>query len=79
MLANGGLATHPDFGGGRTPLDLSAMQPSLSYVDLRNGDLVETHTLAGELRMTSLRHLDKGAGDRVVIGCQTPLTDEEGD
>jgi hypothetical protein len=76
VLANGGLATHPDFGDGRAPLDLAAMQASLSYVDLRTGDLVETHTLPGELRMTSLRHLDKGVGDHVVIGCQTPLTED---
>jgi uncharacterized protein len=77
-IANGGLATHPDFGGGRAPLDLTAMQPSLSYVDLRGGDLIETHALPADLRMTSLRHLDKGAGDRVVIGCQTPLMNEDG-
>jgi hypothetical protein len=76
VLANGGLATHPEIGGGRTPLDLAAMQPSLSYVDLRTGDLIEKHALPGELRLTSLRHLDKGADDRVVIGCQAPLTED---
>jgi hypothetical protein len=74
VLANGGLVTHPDFGGGREPLDLAAMDPSLSYVDLRNGDLIEKHALPSDLRMASLRHLDRGAGDRVVIGCQSNAT-----
>ena len=76
VIANGGLATHPDFGDGRAPLDLAAMAPSLTYVDLRTGDLIEKHALPGELRMTSLRHLDKGVGGRVIIGCQTPVTED---
>jgi hypothetical protein len=74
VIANGGMATHPDFGEGRLPLNLADMQPSLSYIDLRTGDLFETHRLPQALHTASLRHLDIGAGDRVIIGCQTPQT-----
>jgi hypothetical protein len=70
VIANGGLATHPDFGTGREPLNLAGMDPSLSYVDLHRGELIEKHALPKDLHEVSLRHLDVGAGDRVVIGCQ---------
>lgn len=76
VIANGGLATHPDFGRGREPLDLAAMDPSLSYVDLRHGDLIEKHALPKDLHEVSLRHLDIGAGGRVVIGCQLAHPDD---
>ncbi len=75
VIANGGLATHPEFGTGREPLDLAAMDPSLTYVDLRHGDLVEKHVLPKDLQTISLRHLDRGADDRVVIGCQCEVRD----
>jgi hypothetical protein len=76
VIANGGMATHPDFGEGRVALNLADMQPSLTYIDLRNGDLIEKHVLPRALHTASLRHLDIGAGDRVIIGCQTPPADE---
>ncbi len=71
VIANGGIATHPDFGEGRLPLNLANMQPSLVYVDLRHGDLLEKHTLPPEFQKASLRHLDVGGNDRIVIGCQS--------
>lgn len=76
VIANGGLATHPDFGRGREPVNLAAMDPSLSYVDLRDGKLIEKHALPNDLHEVSLRHLDIGAGGRVVIGCQLAHPDE---
>jgi len=71
VIANGGIATHPDFGAGRLPLNLATMDPCLCYVDRMSGDLVEKHTLPGHLHKASLRHLDRGAKDRIVIGCQS--------
>jgi hypothetical protein len=71
VIANGGIATHPDFGEGRLTLNLSEMQPSLVYIDLRQGDLIERHVLPPEFHQASLRHLDTGGNRRIVIGCQS--------
>jgi hypothetical protein len=71
VIANGGIATHPDFDEGRMPLNLATMKPSLVYLDTRSGDLIERHELPPEMRQISLRHMDVGAGGRIVIGCQT--------
>jgi hypothetical protein len=68
VVANGGLITHPDHG--RRPLNLATMQPSLVYVDRLTGDLVERHDLPASMAKRSLRHLDVGARDTVVFGCQ---------
>ena len=70
VVANGGIETHPDVGGGRTKLNLATMSPSLAYVDTITGELIERHELPEGLRKLSLRHLDVGAGGMVVIGGQ---------
>lgn len=70
VIANGGIETHPDVGGGRTLLNVATMSPSLAYVDTITGELVERHELPEGLRKLSLRHLDVGAGGMVVIGGQ---------
>jgi hypothetical protein len=75
VIANGGIATHPDFDEGRMPLNLAEMEPSLVYLDLRNGELIERHVLPRELHQISLRHLDVGANDRIAIGCQSDHVD----
>ena len=69
VVANGGMREHPDFGRGRRVLNAGALQASLVYVDLKNGDLLERHDLA-KGRPISLRHLDVGRDDTVVIGAQ---------
>lgn len=46
------------------------MQPSLVYVDVTTGDLLEEHRLAPALHQLSIRHLAIAAGDIVVFGCQ---------
>jgi hypothetical protein len=71
VIANGGIATHPDFDEGRMPLNLATMRPSLVYLDTRTGDLIERYELPPELHQISLRHMDVGAGGRIVLGCQT--------
>ena len=67
-IANGGIRTHPDLGPDE--LNLAEMQPSLVYVDVATGDLLEEHRLAPELHQLSIRHLALGADDTVVFGCQ---------
>ena len=68
VIANGGIKTHPD--SGADELNLPDMKPSLVYVDLATGDLVEEQMLAPELHQLSIRHLALAAGDTVVFGCQ---------
>ncbi|MGF1649310.1 MAG: DUF1513 domain-containing protein [Hyphomicrobiaceae bacterium] len=70
VVANGGIETHPDIGGGREKLNLPTMEPSLAYIDSVTGDLIESHRLPADLSRLSLRHLAIGAGARTVIGSQ---------
>lgn len=69
VVANGGLREHPDIGGGRRVLNPGAIETSIAYVNLETGDLIERHVL-GKPGTLSLRHLDVGRDDRVVIGAQ---------
>jgi hypothetical protein len=68
VIANGGIRTHPD--SGAKELNIPDMKPSLVYIDVTNGDLIEEHHLAPELHQLSIRHLAIAAGDVVVFGCQ---------
>jgi hypothetical protein len=69
VVANGGLREHPDLGDGRRVLNPDAIETSLAYLDLRNGDLIERHEL-GPARRLSLRHMDVGERDTVIVGAQ---------
>ena len=68
VIANGGIKTHPD--SGSDELNLPEMKPSLVYVDLATGDLLEEQKLAPDLHQLSIRHLALASGDTVVFGCQ---------
>jgi uncharacterized protein len=68
VIANGGIETHPDRGDDE--LNIPDMQPSLVYVDLATGDLLEEQRLARCLHQLSIRHLAIAAGRTVVFGCQ---------
>jgi hypothetical protein len=68
VIANGGIKTHPD--SGADELNLPDMKPSLVYVDLATGDVVEEQKLAPDLHQLSIRHLALAANDTVVFGCQ---------
>ena len=68
VIANGGIQTHPDRGDDE--LNIPDMQPSLVYVDLATGDLLEEQRLAPALHQLSIRHLAIAAGGTVVFGCQ---------
>lgn len=68
VVANGGIRTHPD--RRREELNIADMEPSLTYVDIETGDLLERHALTDDLRRLSIRHLTVAANDTVVFGCQ---------
>lgn len=69
VVANGGLREHPDLGGGRRILNLEAIATSLVYIDAATGDLLERHRIASGGQL-SLRHLDVGHKDMIVLGAQ---------
>lgn len=68
VVANGGIRTHPDYR--RQKLNLTEMKPSLAYIDLASGDLVDQVALPAELHQLSIRHLAVAGRDRVVFGGQ---------
>lgn len=66
VVANGGLLTHPD--SGRKVLNLATMHSTLSYIDSRNGELIEEYSLAEN--KASIRHLKVANDGTVAIGLQ---------
>ena len=68
VVANGGIRTHPDFD--RTPLNLEGMRPSLTYIDRRRGQILESRELPASLHQNSIRHLAVGSEDRVCVAMQ---------
>ncbi|MDA4846575.1 DUF1513 domain-containing protein [Hoeflea poritis] len=68
VIANGGLETHPDFG--RTKLNLATMQPSLCFIDRRDGTLIERLSLPATLHRLSIRHLAGDGAGGVYFACQ---------
>jgi hypothetical protein len=67
-VANGGIETHPDYG--RSELNLDTMQPSLAFIDRRDGSLVGRLALDADLHQLSIRHMAVDARNRVWFGCQ---------
>ncbi len=67
VIANGGIETHPD--SGREKLNIPMMQPNLSYISL-HGELQETQSLPGDMRLASIRHIDVNVDGLVALGCQ---------
>ncbi|MEL6374568.1 MAG: DUF1513 domain-containing protein [Pseudomonadota bacterium] len=68
VVANGGIATHPD--DPRRPLNLATMRANLAYIDRLTGDLLERHALEAAHQRLSIRHLDIAGDGTVVFGCQ---------
>jgi hypothetical protein len=68
VVANGGIETHPDFG--RTELNLETMDPSVVFIDRRDGRLVGQLRLDAGLHQLSIRHLAIDGRGRVWFGCQ---------
>lgn len=68
VVANGGIETHPDYG--RTELNLDTMDPSVAFIDRRDGHLVGQLRLESGLHQLSIRHMAIDARNRVWFGCQ---------
>lgn len=60
-IANGGIATHPDFD--RVKLNVATMEPSLVRLDAVSGRLLERRTLSRALSQLSIRHMAEANGD----------------
>ncbi|MBL4826728.1 MAG: DUF1513 domain-containing protein [Spongiibacteraceae bacterium] len=65
-IAMGGILTHPD--KQRDKLNIDSMKPSLTYLDTRNGKILDqfypTH------HQMSIRHLAVSTTDQVIMGVQ---------
>ena len=70
VVANGGIATHPDHGGGRAPLNLGSMRPDIVVLDARDGTPLSRHVLPDEHHRISLRHLAIDTSNRVWFAAQ---------
>lgn len=68
IVANGGMDTHPDYG--RQVLNLASMEPSIAFIHIADGSLIERHTLPADWSRLSTRHMDIGADGRIFVGCQ---------
>lgn len=68
VIANGGILTHPDHP--RQKLNLTHMQPSLVFVNRKNGQLISKINLPAELHQLSIRHIDVTAKGLVAIAMQ---------
>ncbi|MBO6825376.1 MAG: DUF1513 domain-containing protein [Sneathiella sp.] len=67
-VANGGIATHPDFP--RQKLNLFDMTPSLSYLDRESGEKLQEARLPDELHQLSIRHLAEGPDQTIWFAGQ---------
>lgn len=68
VIANGGIETHPDYG--RAELNLETMDPSVVFIDRRDGTLVGQLRLDAGLHQLSIRHMAVDVRGRVWFGCQ---------
>jgi len=68
VIANGGIDTAPETG--REMLNLADMHPTLAYIDLHSGELLEQHDLGAAFAELSIRHLAVAPDDTVIFGCQ---------
>lgn len=68
VVANGGIETHPDYG--RAELNLETMDPSIAFIDRRDGRLIGQLRLEAGLHQLSIRHMAVDARRRVWFGCQ---------
>jgi hypothetical protein len=74
VVANGGILTHPDYP--QENLDISGMDPSLAYIDRRDGTRIGVHRLAPELAQLSIHHLAVGGDGTVFAVMQDALKRE---
>ena len=77
VVANGGIATHPDVDGGREPLNLDDMAPSIAVIDGRDGRPLSQHRLPDGQHRISLRHLAVDGARRVWYAGQYGRADDD--
>ncbi|WP_036510765.1 MULTISPECIES: DUF1513 domain-containing protein [Nitrincola] len=65
VVANGGILTE-----GRVNVNVDDMQPSLSYIDLASGELIETLVLDETFHQSGIRHIDVSPSGQVIIAMQ---------
>ena len=68
VVANGGIATHPDAPG--VKLNLPSMESTLAYVDRCGGGLLERVALPRALHALGIRHIAVAHDGRVALGMQ---------
>ena len=68
VVANGGIATHPDFP--RVKLNIADMRPSLAYLDAETGDLLDKAEAPPSLHQLSLRHMAQAGDGTIWFGGQ---------
>ncbi|WP_222937667.1 DUF1513 domain-containing protein [Spartinivicinus ruber] len=66
VVANGGILTRPE--SGRKKLNLDAMAPNLSHINIKTGELVDQQTFVHH--QLSIRHLAISQRGQVVAGMQ---------
>ncbi len=68
IVANGGIATHPDYP--RQKLNLPDMKPNITLIDINSRGIQQTITLSSELHQVSLRHLAADKTGNIWVGGQ---------
>ncbi|MBR7889507.1 DUF1513 domain-containing protein [Marinomonas sp. A79] len=68
VIANGGLQTHPD--NDREILNLDTMQPNVTYLSLKDGQVIHHTAHEQDLHQLSIRHLDVNSNGVVALGFQ---------
>ena len=67
-VANGGIATHPEYP--RQKLNLTTMRPSITLIDMATGDLRETAELPPQYHQLSIRHMAETGDGSIWFGGQ---------
>lgn len=68
IVANGGIATHPDYP--RQKLNLATMAPSIGVIDIDTGDVLEIASLPAQLHQLSIRHMAEAGDGSIWFGGQ---------
>ena len=67
-VANGGIATHPDYP--REKLNLAQMDPCLTYLRASDGEILQTVRLPRDYEKLSIRHLTEVTPGTVWVAGQ---------
>ena len=68
VVANGGIATHPDFPGQK--LNLESMSPSLTYLNVVSGEVTDQALMPKSLQQLSIRHISEANDGSIWFGGQ---------